>query len=107
MMSQAVSTVKYFTKEQLGEPGFDWNQFPVEEQFVRNNAECSYVQEEVSIYRVPVLSSKGKVINTTVTLAAGREEESMEFKSAEDPSEIGNLLLLGTSLSCFQPNFRQ
>ena len=90
VMSQADSAVKYFTKEQLGEPGFDWSQFPVEEQFVRNNAECSYVQEEVSIYRVPVLSSKGKVINTTVTLAAGREEESMEFKSAEDPSEIGN-----------------
>ena len=92
MLVNNVFCTKYFTREDFIKPDFDWSQLAVEEHFFRNNEECSFVREEVTVFQYAKLSKKGKPINGTVTVAKGHEVDIRTFYDEQEPDRNGKLL---------------
>ena len=87
ILANSALATKYFTREDFLQPDFDWNQLVVEKHFFRNNEECSFVREEVTVYQFTKLSKRGKPINGTVTISRGNEVDVRAFYDYRDPDE--------------------
>ena len=94
-----VFCTKYFTREDFIKPDFDWSQLAVEEHFFRNNEECSFVREEVTVFQYTKLGKKGKPVNSTVTVAKGNEVDIRTFYDATQPNNTGKKIF--TSFQAF------
>ena len=84
-----VLCTQYFSREDFLQPEFDWSQLEVEEQFLRNNQECHFVREEVTVFQFTRLSKKGKPMNGTVTVAKGQEVDIRTFFDELQPDKTG------------------
>ena len=78
LLIQFVSSLRYFTEKELGQPEFDWNQLEVKRRFMRNNEECQHVMEEITIYKVPLLRN-GIETNTTIPVVNAFEVDKISF----------------------------
>ena len=85
---QVLST-QYFAREDFLQPEFDWSQLEVEEQFLRNNQECHFVREEVTVFKYMMLDNEGKPINSTVAVARGFEVDIRTFYDDRQPYKPG------------------
>ena len=90
---QHVSSTKYYTREDVIAPDFDWSQLAVTEHFFQDNQECSFVKEEVTVFQFTKLGKKGKPINSTVTVAKGNEVDIRTFYDATQPNNTGKKIL--------------
>ena len=88
LIGTAIST-QYFTREDFLRPDFDWSQLVIEEHYFRDNKECSFVREEVTVFQYTQLSKEGKPINGTVTIAQGQEVDIRTFYDDREPDKTG------------------
>ena len=86
-----LASSKYFTREDFLEPDFDWGQLAVEKHFFRDNQECSFVREEVTVFQYIKLGKSGRPINSTVTVAKGHEIDIRTYYDANMPNKTGKL----------------
>ena len=80
---------KYFTREDIITPDFDWSQLEVEQQFFQYSQECSHVREEVTIYRYSTLDKRGEPVNDTVTVVKAHDVDIRTFCDASNPDKTG------------------
>ena len=74
-----VMATQYYNKEDFLNQEFDWSQLEVEERFFRNNKECSFIREEVTVFRYATMNDQGDPVNSTVTVAVGQEVDIRTF----------------------------
>jgi len=92
---------KYFTREDFLAPDFDWGQLAVEEHFFRDNQECSFVREEVTVFQYTKLSKSGKPFNSTVTVAKGNEVDIRTFYEDTNPNNTVAKIVIRPRLNCY------
>ena len=80
---------KYFTREDIRAPDFDWSLLEVEHQFFQYSQECSYVREEVTVYKYSTLGKRGEPVNDTVTVVNGHDVDIRTFCDASHPEKTG------------------
>ena len=74
-----VMATQYYNREDFLNQEFDWSQLEVEERFFRNNKECSFIREEVTVFRYATMNDQGEPVNSTVTVAVGQEVDIRTF----------------------------
>jgi len=100
-LGKLVVCTKYFTRDDFIQPDFDWSQLAVAEHFFRNNEECSFVREEVTVFQFTRLSKKGKPMNGTVTVAKGQEVDIRTFFDELQPDKTVASITLRPRLNCY------
>ena len=84
-----VMATHYYNREDFLNQEFDWSQLEVEERFFRNNKECSFIREEVTVFRYATMNDQGDPVNSTVTVAVGQEVDIRTFYDDRQPGIPG------------------
>lgn len=95
-----LASSKYFTREDFLAPDFDWSQLAIEQHFFRDNQECPYVREEVTVFQYAKLNKRGEPVNSTVTVARGHEVDIRTFYDDTQPN-ITATIVIRPRLNCY------
>ena len=79
------------------EPGFDFSKLEVVKEFYRNNNDCHYVKEKVTVYAYNWVDKQGNIVKDTLGTTNVFEEERRRIGYSDGTED---LIVLRHSLNC-------